>query len=200
MSGSRSSSGSSRPLLLLAALGVAAAVGALWFVRSRPALSAPDAGVVDPIDPIERSLDRLRKRGPVTEVDREKIARLLAAFRTATATMDPDEPDAAPSPDAAPAPDAAYSVADLLEAEDLYNEGAGAFRHGEYERAAELFLDGYERVRLPLMIFNVSVALAKLGRCAEAIEVMRWYLDEATSPREKSLGEEKLAELSARCP
>ena len=126
------------------------------------------------------------------------------------------EPDAMPSPALNPEPGSVFEGMTMVDgepdagprvardsradrAEDRYNDGVRAYRAGRYEEAAEIFLEAYEVTPLPLLIMNAGIALQSAGRCAEAKEVLRWFLDE--QPQSPELGNvlQRLGELGSEC-
>ena len=87
----------------------------------------------------------------------------------------------------------------------LYEEGAQAFRLGDYEKAVELFRASLHLGELNITYLNLGRALFKLGRCPEAVEAYNNALHapavENPSPAQvrQKLAEYK-ADMMASCP
>lgn len=87
----------------------------------------------------------------------------------------------------------------------LYQEGAEAFRQGQYEKAVELFQASLHLGELNITWLNLGRALYKLGRCQEALEA---YQSAMEAPRVQTPSPEQVAakmqeyraDLSTTCP
>jgi hypothetical protein len=87
----------------------------------------------------------------------------------------------------------------------LYEEGAEAFRQGQYEKAVELFQASLHLGQLNITWLNLGRALFKLGRCAEALDAYQAAMSaphvEAPTPAQvRAKMEEYRADLQQSCP
>jgi tetratricopeptide (TPR) repeat protein len=82
-------------------------------------------------------------------------------------------------------------------AKELFAKGDAAYAEGRYEESLAAFHEAYTLSGRPQLLFNVSNALERLGRYAEALEALEKYL--ATGkPRERDVVQKRMANLKRR--
>ncbi len=62
---------------------------------------------------------------------------------------------------------------EMAKAKELYQEGEGAYRLGDFEAALPKFQEAYKLSRLPLMLQNIGLTLKRLGDQKEDLESWR---------------------------
>lgn len=62
---------------------------------------------------------------------------------------------------------------DMARAKELYQEGEGAYRLGDFEAALPKFQEAYKISRLPLMLQNIGLTLKRLGDQTDDVESWR---------------------------
>lgn len=82
-------------------------------------------------------------------------------------------------------------------AKELFAKGDGAYAEGRYEEALASFQEAYTLSGRPQLLFNVSNALERLGRYAEAVDALEKYLASGKA-RERSVVRKRLANLKKR--
>lgn len=73
----------------------------------------------------------------------------------------------------------AYATADLStteQVEQLSNQAAKHYQEGEFEQAAQAFLEAYELRQIPDLLFNIGRCYEQLREWDEAIEYMEQYV------------------------
>jgi tetratricopeptide (TPR) repeat protein len=106
----------------------------------------------------------------------------LALGWSASATATPKSPERA--------------AADVR-ARELFQKGDAAYAEGRYEEAHQFFLEAYDLSGRPQLLYNVSNALERLGRYAEAIEALEKYLASGKA-RDPEIVQKRLANLKKR--
>lgn len=85
---------------------------------------------------------------------------------------------------------------DDARARRLYLQGDRLYAEGAYLAAVEAFQEAYELSRRPLLLFNLANAYERLGRYADASDVLQRYLPYAPAHEQDSL-RRRLANLQA---
>lgn len=84
-----------------------------------------------------------------------------------------------------------------VHAKELFAKGDTAYAEGRYEEALAAFQEAYALSGRPQLLFNVSNALERLGRYAEAVEALEKYLASGKA-RERDVVQKRLANLKKR--
>ena len=84
-------------------------------------------------------------------------------------------------------------------AEQLFDEGQGAFDRGEYAIAIARWQSSYELSKLPLLVLNVGQAYRLAGDCARALSAYQRYSALDPMGEQRNLAAGFVAELSAQC-
>ncbi|MBX3220116.1 MAG: tetratricopeptide repeat protein [Labilithrix sp.] len=84
-----------------------------------------------------------------------------------------------------------------VRARELFEKGDAAYAEGRYEEAYASFLEAYELSGRPQLLFNVSNALERLGKYAEAVEALEKYLASGKA-KDKDVVQKRLANLRKR--
>jgi tetratricopeptide (TPR) repeat protein len=87
---------------------------------------------------------------------------------------------------------------DLARSRALYDQGARAYKDGEYQKAVELFLAAYDLSRAPAILFNVAQAYRLQGECSQALSYYRRSLAEEPDATNRAEVEDRIAEMQ-RC-
>ncbi len=95
---------------------------------------------------------------------------------------------------AGPKPDKA---ANEQRAKDLFAKGDTAYAEGRYEEALAAFQDAYTLSGRPQLLFNVSNALERLGRYADAVDALERYLASGKA-KDREVVQKRLANLKKR--
>jgi tetratricopeptide (TPR) repeat protein len=82
-------------------------------------------------------------------------------------------------------------------AKELFAKGDAAYAEGRYEEALASFQEAYALSNRPQLLFNVSNALERLGRYADAVDALEKYLASG-KPRERDVVQKRLANLKRR--
>lgn len=82
-------------------------------------------------------------------------------------------------------------------AKELFAKGDAAYAEGRYEEAFAAFQEAYALSNRPQLLFNVSNALERLGRYAEAVEALEKYLASGKA-RERDVVQKRLVNLKRR--
>lgn len=98
-------------------------------------------------------------------------------------------------PRAAHAQDAA-----IEEARSLFDSGQKLYEKGEFAKAAQSFLDAYERKAFPAFLFNAAVCREALKENAQAVELLERYLKEDPKAADRAEVEKWIADLKAPPP
>lgn len=98
---------------------------------------------------------------------------------------------------AAPPKSAPESAAADARAHALFRDGDAAYAEGRYEEAHAAFQEAYELSGRPQLLFNISNALERLGRYAEASEALERYLTSG-KVKDRAIIQKRLANLSKR--
>ncbi|MBX3192384.1 MAG: tetratricopeptide repeat protein, partial [Labilithrix sp.] len=101
---------------------------------------------------------------------------------------------APPEAAAQPKPDKAAQDA---HAKELFAKGDAAYAEGRYEEALAAFQEAYTLSGRPQLLFNVSNALERLGRYAEATDALEKYLASGKA-RDRDVVQKRLANLKKR--
>lgn len=101
---------------------------------------------------------------------------------------------AAPEAHAQPKPDKPATEA---HARDLFAKGDAAYAEGRYEEALAAFQEAYTLSGRPQLLFNVSNALERLGRYAEAVDALEKYLASGKA-KDRDVVQKRLANLKKR--
>lgn len=82
-------------------------------------------------------------------------------------------------------------------AQQLRNDGAAALKGGDAATASENFRRAYELFPSPNLLYDLGLALDKLGRCVEAVDAFETFLDRAPSalPAARSYATKRLTVL-----
>ncbi len=97
---------------------------------------------------------------------------------------------------AAPAKAPEKAAADVR-ARELFEKGDAAYAEGRYEEAHASFVEAYELSGRPQLLFNVSNALERLGRYAEAVDALEKYLASGKA-KDRDIVQKRLANLRKR--
>lgn len=84
-----------------------------------------------------------------------------------------------------------------IRAKELFQKGDAAYAEGRYEEALAAFQESYDISGRPQLLFNVSNALERLGRYAEAVEALEKYLASGKA-RDKDVVQKRLAAVKKR--
>ncbi len=98
------------------------------------------------------------------------------------------------APAAKPAPEKA--AADVR-ARELFQKGDAAYAEGRYEEAHAAFQEAYDLSGRPQLLFNISNALERLGRYADAVEALEKYLASGKA-KDREVVQKRLANLKKR--
>lgn len=98
---------------------------------------------------------------------------------------------------AAPAQKAPEKAAADVRARELFEKGDTAYAEGRYEEAYASFLEAYELSGRPQLLFNVSNALERLGKYAEAVDALEKYLASGKA-KDRDVVQKRLANLRKR--
>ncbi len=98
------------------------------------------------------------------------------------------------APPAKPPPE---RVAADVRARELFQKGDTAYAEGRYEEALSAFQEAYDLSGRPQLLFNVSNALERLGRYAEAIDALEKYLASGKA-KDRDVVQKRLANLKKR--
>jgi tetratricopeptide (TPR) repeat protein len=101
---------------------------------------------------------------------------------------------AAPEAQAQPRGD---KTANEAHAKELFAKGDAAYAEGRYEEALAAFQEAYSLSGRPQLLFNVSNALERLGRYAEAVDALEKYLASGKA-RDRDVVQKRLANLKKR--
>jgi tetratricopeptide (TPR) repeat protein len=82
-------------------------------------------------------------------------------------------------------------------ARELFQKGDAAYAEGRYEEALASFQEAYELSGRPQLLFNISNALERLGRYAEAVEALEKYLASGKA-RDRDVVQKRLASVKKR--
>ena len=82
-------------------------------------------------------------------------------------------------------------------AKDLFAKGDSAYAEGRYEEALASFQEAYTLSGRPQLLFNVSNALERLGRYAEAVDALDRYLASGKA-KDRDVVQKRLANLKKR--
>jgi tetratricopeptide (TPR) repeat protein len=82
-------------------------------------------------------------------------------------------------------------------AKELFAKGDAAYAEGRYEEALAAFQEAYALSTRPQLLFNVSNALERLGRYAEAVDALEKYLASGKA-RDRDVVQKRLANLKKR--
>jgi tetratricopeptide (TPR) repeat protein len=88
-------------------------------------------------------------------------------------------------------------VAADVRARELFEKGDAAYAEGRYEEAHAAFVEAYELSGRPQLLFNVSNALERLGRYAEAAFALERYLASG-KVKDRDVVQKRLANLRKR--
>jgi tetratricopeptide (TPR) repeat protein len=106
-------------------------------------------------------------------------------------------PVLAAKPQPSSASSAEKAAADVR-ARELFQKGDAAYAEGRYEEALSAFQEAYDLSSRPQLLFNVSNALERLGRYAEAVEALEKYLANTPKARDRDVVQKRLANLKKR--
>jgi tetratricopeptide (TPR) repeat protein len=98
---------------------------------------------------------------------------------------------------AAPAPATAQSKKDVQRAEQLNGEARIQFKSGNYDGAADLFMQVYDLVKTPAAVFNAARAREAGKRLVEAKTLYELYLRIEKSPEGLADARQRIAEIEA---
>ncbi|MCW5831730.1 MAG: tetratricopeptide repeat protein [Labilithrix sp.] len=98
---------------------------------------------------------------------------------------------------AAPTQKAPEKAAADVRARELFEKGDTAYAEGRYEEAYASFLEAYELSGRPQLLFNVSNALERLGKYAEAVDALEKYLASGKA-KDRDVVQKRLANLRKR--
>lgn len=84
-----------------------------------------------------------------------------------------------------------------VRARELFQKGDAAYAEGRYEEAHQFFLEAYDLSGRPQLLYNVSNALERLGRYAEAVEALEKYLASGKA-HDPEIVQKRLANLKKR--
>jgi tetratricopeptide (TPR) repeat protein len=82
-------------------------------------------------------------------------------------------------------------------AKDLFAKGDSAYAEGRYEEALAAFQEAYTLSGRPQLLFNVSNALERLGRYADAVDALEKYLASGKA-KDRDVVQKRLANLKKR--
>jgi hypothetical protein len=82
-------------------------------------------------------------------------------------------------------------------AKELFAKGDAAYAEGRYEEALSDFQEAYALSSRPQLLFNISNALERLGRNAEAVEALERYLA-SNKVKERETVQKRVANLKKR--
>lgn len=80
-------------------------------------------------------------------------------------------------------------------AEQLFAEGRDHFQDGEYEEAADYFLQAYDILDVPELLYNIGQAYRRAGDLVAAEKYFQKYLSETTNPPNEDQVAETIIEL-----
>ena len=98
------------------------------------------------------------------------------------------------APASKPAPEKA--AADVR-ARELFQKGDAAYAEGRYEEAHAAFQEAYDLSGRPQLLFNISNALERLGKYAEAVDALEKYLASGKA-KDREVVQKRLANLKKR--
>lgn len=98
---------------------------------------------------------------------------------------------------APPARHAPEKAAADVRARELFQKGDAAYAEGRYEEALAAFQEAYDLSGRPQLLFNVSNALERLGRYADAVEALDKYLASGKA-KDREIVQKRLANLKRR--
>lgn len=84
-----------------------------------------------------------------------------------------------------------------VRARELFQKGDTAYAEGRYEEALAAFQEAHELSGRPQLLFNVSNALERLGRYAEAVDALEKYLASGKA-KDRDVVQKRLANLRRR--
>ncbi len=84
-----------------------------------------------------------------------------------------------------------------VRARELFQKGDTAYAEGRYEEALAAFQEAHELSGRPQLLFNVSNALERLGRYAEAVDALEKYLASGKA-KDRDVVQKRLANLRKR--
>ncbi|CAN5711996.1 hypothetical protein BH11MYX4_BH11MYX4_08130 [soil metagenome] len=82
-------------------------------------------------------------------------------------------------------------------AKELFAKGDGAYAEGRYEEALAAFQEAFTLSGRPQLLFNVSNALERLGRYADAVDALERYLASGKA-KDREVVQKRLANLKKR--
>ena len=82
-------------------------------------------------------------------------------------------------------------------AKDLFAKGDSAYAEGRYEEALASFQEAFTLSGRPQLLFNVSNALERLGRYADAVDALEKYLASGKA-KDRDVVQKRLANLKKR--
>jgi tetratricopeptide (TPR) repeat protein len=84
-------------------------------------------------------------------------------------------------------------------AQQLRNDGAAALERGDAATASEDFRRAYELFASPNLLYDLGLALDRLGRCAEAVDAFESFLERAPNalPAARSFATSRLTALES---
>lgn len=82
-------------------------------------------------------------------------------------------------------------------AKELFAKGDAAYAEGRYEEALAAFQEAYVLSGRPQLLFNVSNALERLGRYADAVDALEKYLASGKA-KDRDVVQKRLANLKKR--
>ena len=100
--------------------------------------------------------------------------------------------EAAPPPKQTPEKAAAD-----VRARELFQKGDTAYAEGRYEEAHAAFQEAYDLSGRPQLLFNISNALERLGKYAEAVDALEKYLASGKA-KDRDVVQKRLANLRRR--
>lgn len=101
---------------------------------------------------------------------------------------------AGPAP-ATAAPKAPSAKQIKLQANKLNDEAKAAFRAGQWDRAAELFMQVYDLAKIPTAVYNAARARESAGKLAEAKALFELFLSIEKSPAGQEDGKKRIAAI-----
>lgn len=84
-----------------------------------------------------------------------------------------------------------------IRARELFTKGDAAYAEGRYEEALAAFQEAYDLSSRPQLLFNISNALERLGRYAEALDALEKYLASGKA-KDKDVVQKRIANLKKR--
>jgi hypothetical protein len=82
-----------------------------------------------------------------------------------------------------------------VQANKLNDEAKAAFRAGQWDRAAELFLQVYDLAKIPTAVYNAARAREQSGKLAEAKALFELFLSIEKSPAGQDDGKKRVAAI-----